>query len=147
MTSLRPRPWPPAPAIVPPSTHGAPSLLWRDCLARHRNAVAGSRTWDLYRDIYSPAADELFAGGAMNDLIGLTIDYIVTVKGTKLTGAERARVSQVVRMHGKAMLYGYHEALARVDDVGINAATTYATAVARSAHHKIRTRQQEATTT
>lgn len=131
-------------AIVPPATNGARCLTWRDTLAIHRAAVNGSKTWDLYADIYSKAADDLFAAGGINDLIGLTVDYVETIIGGKVTAGERKRIAQVTRMHGKAVLYGLHEALARVDSPTAGPAITYAVSVARTAHRNIRAKQQGA---
>lgn len=133
-------------ALAPPSTNGAPCLVWRDVLSRHRDAVTGRRTWDLFVDIYSPAADEVFADGNLGDLIALTLDYVKVVHGGDLTGAERTRIAKIVRMYGKAVIHGMQEAMSRIDSPGLGPAITYGAAVAQATHRKIRhTEAQEAT--
>lgn len=129
--------------ITPPTRAGSRQLVWVDALDRAKAAVNGRRTWDLFVDIYSPAADELFEKGSIGDLIALTVNYVETVIDGKVTGAERARIAKVVNLHGKAILYGMQEGLARTEGPGCSGAITYAVAVARSTHRKIR--ENEAT--
>lgn len=134
----------PAPSITPPKQAGPKWLTWRDCLDRAHQAVTGKRTWDLFHDIYSPTADELFEKGSIGDLIALTVHYAETVIGGKVTAGERKRIAQVVRIHGKAIIYGMQEGLARTDEPGCAGAITYATAVAQSTHRKIRAKESTA---
>lgn len=135
-----------APAI-PGASAIKPSLVWRNAVAERMAAVQGAKTWDLYVDIYGPAADAARdAGGSINDLIALAVHMLETIRNVKVTKTERGRIAQLVRLHGKAVLLGIAEAIPRVADDDVGAILRYATAVCRSTHRKIRTAQQEGAT-
>jgi hypothetical protein len=111
---------------------------WRLALADAQRSVNGSRSWDLYADLYSPAADALFARGQLDDLVALAVSYVEQATGDELDTRERGRVAQLVRAYGKASLFGLHEALPRAGGGGLDAMTRYANAVCKSTVRKIR---------
>jgi len=117
-----------------------PVPIWKQAVVRHQQDVVGRRSWDLYLDVYSPAADEVFAAGDIGELIALTAHYVEAATGTTPDAAERKRVAALVRSHGKAALHGLREALMRTDDHTFPEMCRYATAVAQATHAKLRTR-------
>jgi hypothetical protein len=117
-------------------------MIWRHAVEQRLEAVKGARTWDLYADVYGPAADIAREhGGGIGELIALTVHMVGTIRGEKVTGGERARISQLVRFHGKVVLFAIAEAIPRVDDPSISAVIRYAAVVCRTSHQRIRAGQ------
>jgi hypothetical protein len=109
-----------------------------EAVAAHAAGLAGARSWDLYADVYAPAADVCFASGDIGELIALTVNYLEQETGAKLERADRSRVAQMVRRHGKTALYAFREAMPRVDVQTVPEFCKCATAVASRTAYKIR---------
>lgn len=115
-----------------------PPPAWRVVLAELVAAMRGRRSWDLYRDVYAPAADRMLAEGDLGDLIALTVDYLERVTGDDVDTDERKRLAKLVRSHGKAALFGLSEAVPRTDTQTVAEYVRYATTVAANVRARIR---------
>jgi hypothetical protein len=100
---------------------------------------ATARAWDMYRDVIAPAYDEVHDD--ISECIGLVCAFVETITGEPLDTTARALIARGVRMHGKAIVYGFDQALTHVTDASdVGTMFRYATAVARRTVTQHRTR-------
>lgn len=134
---------PSAPARRTRAPRASGPVPWRAYLHEREVAMEGRRSWDLYRDIYGPAANRLFAEGCIGDLVALTIDYVENVTGDEADNAEKKRIAQVVHKHGKAALHGLHEAIGHTEDMTVGTYVKYALAVCKNTTTRLRNEEAD----
>lgn len=137
--------WEPLPGMSelapPPAAQVAPTPTWRRAISEQMIRLQGRKSWDMYADVYSPAADIVFHYGEIGDLIAITIDFLEAVTGEEIDTPERSRIAKLVRAEGKAALYGLGEAVHRVDTQTVPEYVRYAVAVCKKVNRSVRTRE------
>ncbi|MCP4348668.1 MAG: hypothetical protein GY795_24585 [Desulfobacterales bacterium] len=127
-----------------PGMAGAPNTparrdAWRKPVGSRLAALQGRRSWDLYTDVYAPAWDEMMAaGGTPGDAVALVCSFVETARGKPLDEMERGLVAKLVRLYGKAALYGMREAMGRTNDETARDWYRYGSQVARRTVAEIR---------
>jgi len=106
---------------------------YRAAIRARLEVVNGRRSWDAYRDVFAPAYDDCRAAtGDVMECIAVAVAMVEWVLGEPPPAQLRTLIARGVRTHGKAILYGYNEALARIDNTDDPTAMhRYALAVVR----------------
>lgn len=135
-------------AVALPAMNGAkPPALWRQALAEAMIRHAGARSWDLYEDAYSVAANRVLAEIAdgeqgIGELIALSVDYLETVTGDAIDGEDRKLIALLVRSHGKAALHALKESIGIADATCVRDYWRYARRICERNVARIRERQE-----
>lgn len=111
------------PSVPPP---------WTVALAHYADINTGRRSWDLFADVYGPAYDLARAEG-ISEAIALCVHFLETIDGEPLDARGRKLVAQLVRMNGKAALYGLAQAVGVTETDGMRDRYRYARVVAARA--------------
>jgi hypothetical protein len=117
--------------LVQPAAAPA-AAIWQAALARQALEHDGKRSWDAYRDVYSPAWDAVLdlvpaSDDPTPELIALASHYVERVTGEPI---DRGPIAMLVRQYGKAALYGLSKAMGATDQSTMRDWYRYARAVA-----------------
>lgn len=119
---------------TPATTNGSEARpAWRVALESVAADLPGRRSWDLY-DAYSAAWDHVLAlvpeaRDPFPDLIALAVHMLETVLADDV---DRAQVAKLVRLYGKAALFGLHKALGVTETDSTRDLYRYGRAVAQN---------------
>lgn len=88
-------------------------VYYRVAIRKRVAALAGRRSWDVYREVFAPAYDDVVAAtGDALECVAVVLAFVEYVLGEPPPAQLRALIGRDVRAFGKSALYGYDQALA-----------------------------------